>query len=165
MAAWLILRDEKPVLAHAEELLQSALTDLSTVGTQVDIAYGEIELARCRMLEGTWQDAVALAETAIERLGDGARLQGARARLTLGQALHIGDRTGALETFAHAARDLRATGADRQAAEAWRELAEVLIRLGRTEEAFEAYRSAADAAGLSVSKEQFSVLDAVQWRP
>jgi tetratricopeptide (TPR) repeat protein len=166
VAAWLILRDEKPELARAEELLESALTDLPVVGSQVDIAYGEIELARCRMLAGDWQDAVRLAEASIERLGDGPRLQGARARLTLGQAKLIGgDQNGALATFATAAKDLRAIGADRQAAEAWRELAEILIRLGRAEDAFEAYRAAADAAGLAVSKQQFAALDAARRRP
>jgi tetratricopeptide (TPR) repeat protein len=166
VAAWLILRDEEPALPKAAELLESALIDLPVVGSQVDIAYGEIELARCRMLEGDWQEAVRLAEASIERLGNGSRLQGARARLTLGEAQLLGgDHGGALETFAAAARDLRATGADRQAAEAWRELAEILIRLGRTEDAFDAYREAADAAGLAVSKMQFAALDAARRRP
>jgi tetratricopeptide (TPR) repeat protein len=166
VAAWLILRDDEPALSRAEALLQSALVDLPVVGSQVDIAYGEIELARCRMLSGDWQDAIRLAEASIERLGGGARLQGARARLTLGQARLLGgDHRGALQTFAVAAADLREIGADRQAAAAWRELAEVLIKLGRPDDALDAYRRAADSAGVSVPLMQPTPSDAAARRP
>lgn len=166
VAAWLLLRDDEPALRDAEALLESALRDLPTVGSQIDIAYGEIELARCRMLLGDPEDAIRLAGRSIERLGDEAKLQGARARLTLGQArLLAGDGDGALDTFARATDDLRSTGADRQAAAAWRELAEALLTLGRVDEAIDAYRRASDAAGVTIAVAQPAPSDAAARRP
>jgi len=149
-SAWLMLRQPEPSLTQAEALLLSALTDLPEVGTPVDIAYGETELARCRLLNGDWEEAIRLAETSLERLGENPRIEGARTRLVLGHALlECGDATAAVACYSAAAAELRRAGAQRQAASAWRELAESLIQLGRTEEALEAYRQATDAAGVS----------------
>jgi len=154
-AAWLLLCDPEPVIDDAERLLESALTELPTVGSQVDIAYGETELARCRLLEGDWVQAVELAEASLEHLGHHPRVEAARARLVLGHArLEGGDINGALDSYTRAAQELRNSGARRQAASAWRELAESLIRLGRPDEALDAYREATDAAGVSRAPEQ-----------
>ncbi len=93
-------------------------------------------------------------------------MQAARARLTLGQArLMGGDNEGALQMFEVAADDLREIGADRQAAAAWRELAEVLVKLGRADAALDAYRHAADAAGVSVPLAKPAPSDATARRP
>lgn len=154
-SAWLMLRLADPPLRDAERLLHSALADLPTVGSPVDIAYGETELARCRLLEGDWQGATDLAETALKRLGDSPRIETARARLIAGHAtLDSGDVTGAIASYVKAAAELRRAGAQRQAASAWRELAESLVCLGRAEEALDAYRQAADAAGVSKAPER-----------
>lgn len=154
-AAWLLLRETEPPVERAEGLLNAALTELPVVGSEVDIAYGETELARCRLLEGDWTAAVDLAESSIRRLGDHPRLETARARLVVGHArLEGGDVKGAVNAYADAASELRASGARRQAAAAWRELAEALVQLGRAEEALDAYREAADAAGVSRAPEQ-----------
>lgn len=155
VSAWLKLRQPDPPLEDAERLLLSALADLPTVGSPVDIAYGEIELARCRLLEGDWEEAVHLAQTALTRLGDSPRIESARARLILGHAtLDSGNIAKAVAAYTAAADQLRRAGAQRQAASAWRELAESLVRLGRTEEALDAYRQAADAAGVSKAPER-----------
>lgn len=167
VAAWLILREPDPALDHARQLLEAGLEDLANgAGSQVDLAYGEVELARCKMFEGDWEAAVELSEQAIGRVGPDARLQGARARLTLGQALLLGgEREQAMAIFDAAADDLRATGADRQAAEAWRELGEVHASLGRDSDAIEAYRRAADAAGVTLTNRPQPVRLAAPRRP
>jgi tetratricopeptide (TPR) repeat protein len=150
-AAWVMLRSPEPAIAEAERLLVQALSAFETVdGSSVDIAYAETELARCRLLEGSPAAAIDMAETAIDRLGAHPRIERAQALLVVGQArLDQGDDGGAIASYELAAADLRSAGADRQAASAWRELAEALARLGRADEALEAYRRAADSAGVS----------------
>jgi tetratricopeptide (TPR) repeat protein len=149
-AAWVMLRSPEPDLAEAERLLTQALEHLADGGLTVDLAYAETELARCRRLEGRTEEAIELAETAIDRLGAHPRLERAQALLVVGQArLDLADDDGAVSAYELAAADLRNAGADRQAATAWRELAEALARLGRAEEALDAYRRAADSAGVS----------------
>ena len=150
-SAWLILREEEPKIADAETLLTKALDDLPAVGSVLDVAYAETELARCRLLRGNWQAAIVLASSVSDRLGqDGPRIEGARAQLLIGDA-HVvsGNIEAATESYTRAASALRATGAQRQAASAWRELAENLARLGRSQEALDAYRAASDAAGIA----------------
>ena len=165
-AGSLSLQDQDANLDEAENLIRVALRELPRVGTQADIAYGEVELARCRMLAGDPETAVSLAEQALGRLPGGTHLQAARARLALGQALLMtGDRDGATEMFATAEADLRDLGGDRQAAAAWRELAEVLSDLGRPLDALDAYRQAADAAGVSVPAAIPASLRPGPWRP
>jgi tetratricopeptide (TPR) repeat protein len=153
-AAWLLLRTPDADLAEAERLLAQALDQLHADGSSVDLAYAETELARCRLLEGNASNAIQIAQTAIDRLGAHPRLERATALLVIGQArLDEGDHDGAVATYELAAADLRNAGADRQAASAWRELAEALARLGRADEALEAYRRAADSAGVSRTPE------------
>lgn len=149
-SAWLLLRDDEPQLDHAEELLVTALRDLPVAGSVLDTAYAETELARCHLLRGDWRTAISVAEGVIARLAeDGPRIEAARARLLVADA-HVveGDLDAAAERYAQAASELRASGARRQAASAWRELAESLARVGRTTEALDAYRCATDAAGV-----------------
>lgn len=148
--AWLMLRAEEPQLEEAHELLTRAVNELASVGSTLDMAYAETELARCSLLKGDWQAALVKAESLSERLSsDGPRLEAARVRLLIGDAHTVeGDVEAAAACYAAAAADLRASGADRQAASAWREVAESLARLGRTDEALDAYRAASNAAGV-----------------
>jgi tetratricopeptide (TPR) repeat protein len=166
VSGWLMLQDPEPQLDAAERIIRSALEELPLVGTQVDIAYGEVELARCLMFAGDADQAIQLAETALGRLSGGANLQGARARLTLGQArILTGEREAAMEMFSSAAEELLSLGAAKQAAAAWRELAEVLNSLGRPDEAIDAYRRATDAAGVSLPSTQPVTSHATGRRP
>lgn len=154
--AWLLLREDEPAISDAERLLARALDDLPVVGSALDVAYAETELARCRLLRGDWQAALSLAEAVVGRLAEyGTRLESARARLLVGDALLLGgDIEAAIDSYAEAAAELRAFGAHREAASAWRELAERLIGTGRTTEALDAYRSASDAAGVQAPPSQ-----------
>lgn len=150
-SAWILLREPEPDISAAERLLGTALDDLPVVGSVLDVAYAETELARCRLLRGDWRLAINVAGGVITRLSqDGPRIETARARLVVADAhLVAGDLDAAGTSYAQAAAALRASGAQRQAASAWRELAESLARLGRTAEALDAYRAAADAAGVA----------------
>jgi tetratricopeptide (TPR) repeat protein len=155
VAAWLLLREQEPALEDAEDLLGRALDELRTVGSPVDAAYGETELARCRLLGGDWLGAIDIAERSLSHLGESSRIEAARARLVIGHARLVGgDTRAAIESYAQAGADLRAFGAHRQAAAAWRELAEALAGIGRAEDALDAYRQASDAAGVSKAPEQ-----------
>jgi tetratricopeptide (TPR) repeat protein len=156
-AAFVMLRAPEPDLTEAERLLVAAVAELEVDGSSVDIAYAETELARCRLLEGNTAVALQLAEAAIDRLGFHPRLERAQALMVVGKArLTEGDTDGAIASYRLAADDLRIAGADRQAASAWRELAEALAGLDRTDEALEAYRLAADSAGVSRAPEATS---------
>jgi tetratricopeptide (TPR) repeat protein len=150
-AAWVMLRAPEPTVTEAERLLGQAISAFEAVdGSSVDIAYAETELARCRLLAGDTAGAIQMAETAIDRLGAHPRIERAQALLVMGQArLDDGDDDGAIAAYELAAIDLRNAEADRQAASAWRQLAEAQARLGRSDEAIEAYRRAADSAGVS----------------
>jgi len=149
-SAWLLLQEDEPEVDRAEELLARALDDLPVVGTTLDIAYAETELARCHLLRGDWSAALQTAEGVVDRLAEvGPRLETARARLVVGDAHAVGGNAqAAIEAYTQSAADLHACGAHRQAAAAWRDLAERLVRLGRTSEALDAYRASGDAVGL-----------------
>lgn len=150
-AAWMMLRADDPQLPEAEAHLIRALSELPVVGTVLDTAYAETELARCHLLRGDWRAALAMAEAVATRLAKaGPRIEGARARLVLGDA-HIvsGDVDAGTANYQKAAEELRLSGASRQAASAWRELAERLAQVGQWEEAVTAYRAMGDASGVA----------------
>jgi tetratricopeptide (TPR) repeat protein len=150
--AWVLLHQQPPQVEQAESLLVRALRDLEDVGSEVDLAYGETELARVRLVSGRAEEAAELAARSLDRLGSGRRLETARARLVQGQAsLALGDEAAALASYRRAAEDLTTIKASRQAAAGWRELAEVLRQLGRDAEAMAAYQRALDALGIGVA--------------
>lgn len=147
--AWLLLRQNPPLASKAEQLLTTAREALTDVGSDVDVAYCNTELARARLALGDPQGASELAERSLQALGPERRLEAGRARLVLGQArLALGDQDGARVIYLRASEELASIGASRQAAAAWRELAEVLVQIGRDAEALDAYREAADASGV-----------------
>jgi len=147
--AWLLLRQDPPAATRAEQLLTAARQTLVDVGSDIDLAHCDTELARARLVQGDPHGAVEAAERSLRELGTEQRLEAARARLVLGQALlGSGDQDGALFAYLRASEDLRSIGASRQAAAAWRELAEVFVQMGRDMDALAAYRQAADASGV-----------------
>jgi tetratricopeptide (TPR) repeat protein len=163
-AAFVMLRAPEPDLDEAERLLHQALAELENDGTSVEMAYAETELARCRLLDGNPAAAIELAQAAIDRLGPHPRLERAQALLVVGRArLDEGDDAGAVVSYELAAADLQNAGADRQAASAWRELAEALAQLDRPAEALQAYRRAADSAGVSRVPERAESTRSAAW--
>jgi transcriptional regulator with XRE-family HTH domain len=146
--AWMLLRAEDPDIEQATALLRGSFEELSVVGTDLDLAYVECEQARCLLIRGELAAAETTALSALARLSSGPRRETARTRAVLADVYR---RTGRLDQaigqLRTAAIALTEADAGREAAVAWRELAEALLAAGSTEEAVAAFRSAADAAG------------------
>ena len=85
---------------------------------------------------------------ALRRLGEKNVIETARARLVLGQALVLsGDSAAGQIECELAAEQLGSLLATRQAASAWREVAEMAAQLGRPDQALDAFRRLADSVG------------------
>lgn len=146
----LLLHMPEPDVAEAERFLRRALRELPDVGSPLDIAMAETELARCQLLMGRPDLAVGTATAALERLLPGPRLETARARAVLGDAeLAQGDMRAAVGSYTQAAQELQRLGASRQAAEVWCHLGEAFSEMGLVTEANAAYRQAVQAVGIA----------------
>ena len=147
--AWLLLRAPIPDHATAEELLRRSLAEMAEVGSPIDVATTEIELARCLTLGGRPVEARKVAEDALARLHPEAPLEAARARTVLGNAqLAIGEPEVASVSFTAACEQLAQLGASRQSAEVWTELGDGFTTMGLYERAAMAYRRAVSVAGV-----------------
>jgi transcriptional regulator with XRE-family HTH domain len=147
--AWVLLQQPRPRHPEALELLRRAHADFLAVGTPVDLANTETELARCELLAGDSHSAAQMASMALGRLADEHALERARARAVLADAqLAMGEDDAAVQTYAQATGELERAGASRQAAAVWRELADAMVAAGRGAEAVTAYRRATDALGV-----------------
>lgn len=146
---WLLLRQDPPRPQEALALLDRASALLEQAGAGSLLAHCDTESARAQLLLGEVDDAATRAMRALGRLRGGGALEAARARVVLA-AVHFasGSEHAALQAYESAAENLRASGATRQAAGAWLELADVLEGQGRDTEALVAYRQAATCAGL-----------------
>jgi transcriptional regulator with XRE-family HTH domain len=146
--AWLLLRKPNPEPERTLQLLQKSHAALRDRGSAMDLAYCETELARCHAFLGDARTAIEFAEGALRRLGEKDVIETARARLVLGQALVLaGDSASGQVECELAAQQLSSLLATRQAASAWREVAEMAVQLGRNEQALDAFRRLADSVG------------------
>ncbi len=149
--AWLLLRCDPPRLDEAEALLAQARETLTALSMSSYLASCETEIARCALLRGNFDDAIEVASRAISRCADGAP-ELAQARMVSGLALTLSGRAEeGIALMTNAAELLAALGSRIDAARAWRELAEALIKAGRSEQAIDALRRAADYAGAEPS--------------
>jgi transcriptional regulator with XRE-family HTH domain len=151
--AWLLLRCEPPRLDDADTLLARAHELLADLSLSPHLASCETEMARSALLRGNYGEAVRIAEQAIARRTDAAAAaQGEQAKVVRGLALIMSGQLdeGAAEAGGAAER-LATMGSQLEAAQAWRDLAEVLIDCGRSDQAIEALRRAADYAGVRAS--------------
>lgn len=150
--AWLLLRADPPRPDRARELLERSRDVLVETGSAVDLAYAETELARAHLLMHDTRKAIRLATSALRRLGDEPRHQTAHAHLVIARAkLVAGHAEQALVEYRDAAKTLTRLQLGRQAAEAWRELADAFSSLGKFEEAAEAYQRALSEAGVAAA--------------
>jgi transcriptional regulator with XRE-family HTH domain len=150
--AWLLLRADPPRPDKARELLERSRTVLLETGTAVDLAYAETELARAHLLMEDTRQAVRFATSALRRLGDEPRHQTAHAHLVIARAkLVAGEDEQALAEYRDAAKTLTRLQLGRQAAEAWRELADAFTSLGKFEDAADAYRRALSEVGVAAA--------------
>ena len=146
--AWLLLRKPEPEPERTLSLLQKAHAALRDRGSTVDMAYCETELARCHAFVGDATSAITFAKSALRRLGEKSVLETARARLVFGQALVLsGDSAAGWAECERAAQQLCGLGATRQAASAWREVAEMAAQMGRMDQALDAFRRLGDSVG------------------
>jgi transcriptional regulator with XRE-family HTH domain len=146
---WLLLRTTPPRAEEARAHLQLAHHTLLDVGSAVDIAYCETELGRCAVLLGEPESALDFAEAAAHRLGDETQLQTAHTRLIAARALlAAGRRDEAVLAYREAGQMLGSLDLSRQAASAWRELADAFAQLGLLEDAAMAYQQALSDAGV-----------------
>jgi transcriptional regulator with XRE-family HTH domain len=149
--AFLLLHCDPPRLDEAEALLTRAQEVLSALSMNSYLASCETELARCALLRCNYEDAIEIAGRAISRCADGAP-ELAQARMVSGLALTLsGSSQEGIALMTNAADLLAALGSRLEAAQAWRDLAEALIQAGRSEEAIDALRRAADCAGAEPS--------------
>ena len=131
--AWLLLRCDPPRLDEAEALLARAQETLIALSMSSYLASCETEIARCALLRGNFDDAIEVASRAISRCADGAP-ELAQARMVSGLALTLSGRPAeGIALMTNAAELLAALGSRVEAARAWRELAEALIKVGRAE--------------------------------
>jgi transcriptional regulator with XRE-family HTH domain len=144
--AWLLLRCDPPLLAEAEDALARAHQVLTDLSHNLYLASCETEMARCALLRGDYDEAVRMAEHSIARGADGSERDNARVVCGLALILTGQVEQGSIEVSG-AARHLEEAGSRRDAAQAWRELAEALLQRECPQQAIAALRQAADCAG------------------
>ncbi|MER5473915.1 helix-turn-helix domain-containing protein [Streptomyces sp. NPDC002935] len=150
--AAVLLQADPPQPVEARGLLTEAVESFRRIGGDVDMAYCQTELARVALLLAEPEEAESCALEALRGLGDGHRLEAARATLILGAARSAqGDAARARQAYERAALSLEASGAGRQAARVWTELAEFLDAQGEAERAVKAYREGMRCLGYQSS--------------
>lgn len=149
LKAWVLLSQNPPRAVEAQHILLDVLPVLNQVGSTIDVAYAETELARASLLCGDAASAIRRAQDALRRLGDAPRLEAARARVILSRAFTANGETSAADLeIRQAVAALEQASADRQAAGVWREIAELEISAGRPQDAARCYSRALDAVGI-----------------
>ena len=144
------LQLDPPDVDEAQRQLQLAARELreSSAGA-LDIACNDLYQARALMLTGEFRAAGELSSRVHAEMREIAPITAADARAMEGQALAAaGDSSLAGEAYREAVLLLTGVGADRDAAELWFELANLLEAAGDFETARHAYRSAAASTGL-----------------
>jgi tetratricopeptide (TPR) repeat protein len=146
--AMVLLQSETAQPEVARDVLSQSLTSLRDVGSSVDVAYCLSALAQAELRLGNGEAAIDHAERALELLGPDHRLQSARNHLVLAAArLARGEKQSAQDAYERGALMLEASEANRQAAFAWAELAEILKLCGEDERAVWAYRQSMRCMG------------------
>ncbi|WP_380167641.1 helix-turn-helix domain-containing protein [Jannaschia sp. R86511] len=149
LLASLLLMSEPPQTDEAVQSLQALRQPLEQLGSEVDLAYWHRIRASAHLRADEAEDAREAAQTALTVLGDTPRIEACTARTVLGDALAAaGDHDGAEAEYRRAADTLAMMSASRYAAQAWRDLGDRLMDLGRTEDALQAFQRAFDAMGL-----------------
>jgi tetratricopeptide (TPR) repeat protein len=138
--AWMLMQGPEPRAGEALDLLERVQKEVTTHGSSIDVAYHNVETARALLALGRLDEAAQSVDRALAGLGDQPRLETANARLLLAQVLNAqGNTHDSIREASGAAASLAAMGATRQAAAAWRQLADLYRDLGKTDEALEAY--------------------------
>jgi len=151
---------DPPAIAEAHGHLDKAAEELPWCSASpVEIADNELARARAFLLEGEMERAEEICLGTFEVANSEAPQLAANARSIIGQIqASRGDTEGAKTSFRQAVFFLTGAGADRDAAQLWFELADLLEDVGDLDAARDAYRSAAASTGLrSRSRSRVSV--------
>lgn len=145
------LHVDPPEIDKALEQLSRAREELkSSSASEVDRAYNEYAIAQAHLMSGFPELALSSADQAEAMAGEDGRLVKAGAHIVRGQAYAAMDRLDdARRAYVDAVHALSGVGADREAAQMWFELADLLEEVGDLNGAREAYRSAAATTGLA----------------
>lgn len=146
------LRLDPPEAAEGLEQLRTAEVALrGTDAGVLDLAANRLGQARAVLLLGRVEESEAIVVAVLDEVGDGAPLIAAEAHLQLGEvALARGHVAAARTGFQQAVLRLSSVGADRQAAQLWFDLGELLEQVGEAALALDAYRRAGAATGLQL---------------
>jgi len=141
---------DPPDVPEAKRHLEQAAQDLAwSSASTIDIAHNNLAIARARYLDGELSPAHDICAEIIASVQGEAPLLAAEAESLAGQVVAAtGDAEGAKAAYRRAVFLLTGVGADRDAAQLWFELADLLEDIGDVEAARTAYRSAAAASGL-----------------
>jgi tetratricopeptide (TPR) repeat protein len=142
---------DPPELAEAIEVLERSRAELiaSSAG-RYDVARSSWALARAYFQNGDRDAARRRMDEALELADEGAPLILASVTVLRGQfAFADGDRDAARVRYREAIHILTGIGSDRSAGQLWFELADLLERVGDTEGALTAYKSAAASVGFA----------------
>jgi transcriptional regulator with XRE-family HTH domain len=144
------LQLDPPDVTEARKHLEQAAEELvwSSAST-IDLTRNAVCRARAHYLNGDLHVAEQMSREILESGGAGGALISAEAQVLAGQvAAARGDIDGAKTAFRLAVLHLTGAGADRESAQLWFELADMLEDVGDVEAARDAYRSAAASTGL-----------------
>lgn len=144
------LQSDPPEIHQALDQLSRAREELvSSSASEVDRAYNEVTIAHAHLMSGDPVSALEAADLAESMAGENGHLVRAGAIVVRGQAYGaMGRANEARESYVDAVRVLSGAGADKDAAQLWFELADLLEEAGDMDGAREAYRSAAATSGL-----------------
>lgn len=158
------LRMDPPMAQDALDNLLGARAELTlSDANPTEVATNELAIARAHFHLGELDRASQQAWQAFESTRDRSPLVAADALALLGQlSIVAGEVDEARLRFQRAVMVLSAVGSDREAAQLWFELAELLGSVGENDAALDAYRRAAVAAGLSPAPLPARVPEAVR---
>jgi transcriptional regulator with XRE-family HTH domain/TPR repeat protein len=141
---------DPPDVSEAKRHLEKAAEELAwSSASPIEIARNNLAIARSHYFDGDLERASDMSVEVIEAVKEEAPILGASAESLSGQiAAARGDGESAKRAYRRAVFLLTGVGADRDAAQLWFELADLLEDVGDVEAARDAYRSAAAASGL-----------------
>ncbi|MDO9457036.1 helix-turn-helix domain-containing protein [Nocardioides sp.] len=147
------LQMDPPQVDESLANLERARVDMEfNDASTVDLGRNQLGRARCRLLIGDAEEAERLAEDCFQSMRETSLMLSAEALTVLGQiAATRGEVDTAVGRFQRALVVLEGVGADREAAQLWFELANLLREYGAVDQAMEAFRKAGASTGLTPS--------------
>ncbi len=144
--------DPPEVEGAALNFEQARVEMLHNDASPFDHGRNDLGRARCRLLIGDAEEAERLAEDCFEAVREHNLMLSAQALCVLGQvAATRDDIDTAVARFRRALLVLDGVGAEREAAQLWFELANLLQEYGAIDDAIEAFRKAGASTGLTPS--------------